>query len=122
MSAHDVELAKIFLDALAAAVRTGDRTGVYPLLAPEVEWLTPRLTLRGVGEVRDQLGWLSPRQHVEMDFEEALTDLGGGRVASDVHETYRMKATGEFAYARDHRVVLMIRDDKVARFELIFTG
>lgn len=122
MSARDVELAREFLDALAAAVKAGDRTGVYPLLAPDVEWLTPQLTLRGVGEVDAQLSWLTPREHVEIDFEEELTDLGGGRVVSDVHETYRMKATGDFAYARDHRVVLTIRDDRVARFELRFAG
>jgi len=33
-----------------------------------------------------------------------------------------MKATGEFAYARDHRIKLWIREGKIARYELRLAG
>jgi len=123
MSAQDLELAKEFLDALAVAAMTGESDTVYPLLAPDVEWQTPQLELRSVGEVRERLGSFGPGEHLEVEFDEPeLTDLGSGRIVTDVHEIYRMKATGEFAYARDRRIELTVRGGKIARYELRFVG
>jgi hypothetical protein len=123
MSAEDRVVARRFLDALAAAAKTGELDDVYPFLAPDVEWVTPLRNLRSVGEVRDQLSWFTPRETLDVDFEEKdLTDLGGGRFALDFHETYSVKRTGEFAYARDRRIELAIREGKVARYEMRFTG
>ncbi len=125
MSDDDLAVARQFLEALAAAARTGDHDGLYPLLAPDVEWLTPLRNLHGVGEVRDQPSWpwIAPRTSLEIDFEEKeTTDLGGGRIVSDFREVYRTKSTGDFAYARDRRIELTIRGDKVARYELRFDG
>jgi hypothetical protein len=123
MSTDDLELARRFLDALAVAARTGDRDGVYPLLAADVEWVTQQRDLRGIGEVRGELLWVSPPGNLDIDFEEPdLTDLGGGRVVSDVHEIYRMKGTGAFAYARERRIELTIRDGTVARYEMQVVG
>lgn len=123
MSAQDLELAKEFLDALAVAAMTGESDTVYPLLAPDVEWQTPQLELRSVGEVRERLGSFGPGEHLEVEFDEPeLTDLGSGRIVTDVHEIYRMKATGGFAYARDRQIELTIRDGKIARYELRFVG
>jgi ketosteroid isomerase-like protein len=123
MSDRDVELAREFLDALAVAVITGEPDAIYPLLAPDVEWLTPQRDLHSIGEVRERLEWLTPREHLELEFgEPKLTDHGNGRIVTEVHEIYRMKATGEFAYARDHRIELRVREGKIARYELRFAG
>ena len=119
MSADDLEVARQFLEVLAAAARTGDRDAMYPLLAPEVEWVTPKRELHGIEEIYDQLTWVSPPDNLDIEFgEPELSDLGGGRIVSNVHEIYRMKDTGDFAYARDRRIQLTIRDRKVARYEM----
>jgi hypothetical protein len=57
--------------------------------------------------------------NLDIEFgEPEISDLGGGRIVSNVHEIYRMKGTGDFAYARDRRIELTIRDRKVARYEM----
>ena len=101
---------------------TGDFEDVYPFLAPDVHWLTPLRNLRGIGEVRKELSWFSPRERVEVEFEQELTDLGGGRIVSEIHETYSVEATGEPAFAGDRRIELTIRDGKVARYEMQLAG
>jgi hypothetical protein len=50
-----------------------------------VHWLTPLRNPHDIGEVRNELSWFAPRDHVEVDFEQELTDLGGGRFASEIH-------------------------------------
>lgn len=123
MSDVDLACARRFLAVLAEASRTGARDGIYELLAPDVEWLTPRRDIRGIDEARDQLTWIRPPDHLDVEFDEPeLTDLGGGRVVSAVHETYRVKATGDYAYARHRRIELQIRDGKVARYEMRVVG
>ena len=123
MSAGDLDIARQFLAALAAAARTGERNGLYPLLAPDVEWVTPKRDLAGIDEVHDQLTWISPHENLDLEFEQTeLTDLGDGRVVSAVHEVYRMKGTGDFAFARDRLIELTIRDHMIARYELRDVG
>ena len=123
MSADDLEVAREFLETLAAAARTGDRDAMYPLLAPEVEWVTPKRELHGIDEVREELTWISPRPTLDLEFgEPELSDLGEGRILSNVHETYRMKGTGDFAYACDRRIELTIRDRRIARYEMRVVG
>jgi hypothetical protein len=123
MSAEDLELARAFLDVLATAAKTGDRTALYSLLAHDVEWLTPQRDVHGLDAARKELTWVAPPDNLDLQFNEPeLNDLGGGRVVSDVLEVYRMKETGEFAYARDRRIELTIRDGKVARYEMWIVG
>ena len=123
MSDRDLELAREFLGALAVAVTTGESEAVYPLLAPDVEWLTPQIKLRSVGEVRERMEVISPRKHLEVEFgEPELKDLGRDRIVSDVKEVYRMKDTGDFAYARERRIELTIREGVITRYELLFPG
>jgi ketosteroid isomerase-like protein len=123
MSADDLAFARQFLEALAEAAKTGDRNAVYPFLAPDVEWLTPKRDLHGIDEARDQLSWITPPDNLDVEFGEPdLTDLGGGRVVSDVHEIYRLRGTDECAYERDRRIDLTIRDGKVARYEMRAVG
>jgi len=119
MSDNDLELARQFLATLAGAAQTGDREALLPFLASDVEWVTAKRDLHGIDEVRAQLTWLSPSDTLDVEFDEpALTDCGDGRVVSDVHETYRLKRTGEFGYARDRRIDLTIRAGKIARYEM----
>ena len=123
MSAEDLEFAREFLDVLAATAKTGDRTALYSLLAHDVEWLTPQRDVHGLDAAREQLTWVTPPENLDLEFNEPeLNDLGGGRVVSDVLEVYRMKETGEFAYARDRRIELMIRDGKIARYQMWIVG
>jgi ketosteroid isomerase-like protein len=123
VSAGDLELARQFLAALAAAAKSGDRDALYAFLAPDVEWVTPQRELHGVEEARDQLSWIRPPDNLDIEFSEPeLTDLGEGRIVADVHETYRMSGTGELAYARDRRIELTIRDGRIARYEMRVVG
>jgi ketosteroid isomerase-like protein len=123
MSSKDLAVAQQFLGALEAAAKSGDRDAVYPFLAPDVEWSTPQRDLHGVDDVHESLTWLRPPETLDIEFEiPALTDLGDGRVVSDVHETYRMKETGAFAYACDRRIELTIRDARIARYEMRVVG
>jgi ketosteroid isomerase-like protein len=123
MSAEDVQVASRFLAALEAAARSGDREAVYPLLAPDVEWVIPQRTLRGVEELKEKHTWGSPRGDLEVEFEaDEWIDLGDGRVTSEVREHYRWKETGEVAQQRDRRIELTIRDGKIARYEMHIVG
>ena len=123
MSDRELELAREFLDTLADAVRTGESEAIYPFLAPDVEWLAPQLALRGVAEVRERMTWLPTRDNLDVEFgEPELTDLGSGRIVSDVQEVYRMKDSGDFAYARQRRIELTISDGVITRYEMRFTG
>jgi hypothetical protein len=123
MSADDLDLARRFLEAVESAAETGNREAVYPFLAPDVEWVTPKRTLHGIEEIREELTWGSPPEKLDLEFEErGIEDLGDGRIVSDVHETYRVKGSGDFAFARDRRVELTIRDGSIARYEMRVVG
>jgi len=123
MRAEDVEVAGQFLAALEAAVESGGREAVYPLLSPDVEWVTPKRTLRGIEEIREELTWGSPPENLDLEFEAGdWVDLGDLRVACDVHQVYRWKETGEVSYERDRRIELTIRDGKIARYEMRIVG
>jgi hypothetical protein len=121
VSARDLELAREFLAALAVAATTGDTSGVYPFLAEDVDWLTPQAAFHGIGEVHERLARISSRENLDVEFGELeLTDGGSGRIVTDVHQIYRMKGSGDIAYARNRRIELTIRGDKIARYEMRF--
>ena len=123
MPAEDMEVAGQFLAALEAAAQSGDREAVYPLLAPDVEWVTPKRILRGIDEIREELTWGSPPHKLDLEFEAGdWRDLGDGRVACDVHQVYRWKETGEVSYERDRRIEVTIRDGKISRYEMRIVG
>ena len=123
MSAEDLETANRFLEALAAAAETGDREQIVPYLAADAEWVTPKRTLSGVGEILSGLTWLGPPDNLDVEFEQSeMTDLDDGRIVLDVHETYRVRGSSEFAYARDRRIELTIRGETVARYEMRVVG
>jgi hypothetical protein len=123
MSADDLEIARQFLSTLATVANTGERELLYPFLAADVEWVTPRRDLAGIDEVREELTWITAPENFDLDFEVTqMRDLGGGRIVTDVHELYRIKSTGEVAHTRDRQIELTIRDAKVARYEMRIVG
>ncbi len=123
MAASDAEIAAQFRAALEAAVQTGDLDAVYPLLAADVEWVTPQRTLRGINEVKEQLDWIKPSETFDFEFSKGdWVAEGDGRLILEVHEVYRLKETGEFGYARDRRVELTIRDGEISRYEMRIVG
>ena len=123
MSREDVALAERFLVALEAAAQTGNREAVHALLAPEIEWVTPKRTLQGIDAVKEQLTWGSPPENLDLEFERGdVLDSGDGHVSCDVHQTYRMKGTGKFAYERERHIELTIGDGKISRYEMRIVG
>jgi len=119
----DVSLVREFLGALATFATTGNRTVLDPFLAADVRWVTVRRELMGLDQVRDELTWITPPEHFDLDFNvTAMTDLGQGCVASEIREVYRFKDTGNFAYARNRRLELTIRDRKIARYDMRIVG
>jgi ketosteroid isomerase-like protein len=123
VTSDDLEIAGRFRAALETAVRTGDHEGVLELLAPDVEWVTPQRTLRGIEEVRTWRVWGSSGESFDFEFGEGeWVDHGDGRVACDVHQVYRVKETGDFAYERERRVELTIRDGLISRYEVRSVG
>jgi ketosteroid isomerase-like protein len=123
MRAEDVEVSGAFLAALEEAAESGNREAVYPLLAEDVEWVTPKRTLRGIDEIREELTWGSPPEKLDLEFQAGeWVDLDDRGVACDVHEIYRWKETGEVSYERDRRLELTIRDGKISRYEMRIVG
>ena len=123
MAVEDVEVAERFRVALEAAVRTNDRELIYPLLAPDVEWVTPQRTLRGIDEMKENWTWGSSPESFDYAFEEGeWVDQGEGRLMCEVRQIYRVRETGDFAYQRNRRVTLTIRDGKISRYEMSAAG
>jgi hypothetical protein len=119
----DLELARRFLSVLATVANTGERELLYPFLAPDVEWVTPRRELAGIDDVRRELTWITAPENFDLEFEVTrIEDLGGGRIVTDVHELYRAKGTGEVAHTRDRRIELIIRNGEVCRYEMRVVG
>jgi ketosteroid isomerase-like protein len=119
MGTGDLEIASQFRAVLEVAAKSGDREALYPLLAPDIEWVMPVRTLQGISQVREQMIWGAPPEHLDQEFQ--MGDwivLGAGQVACDVHQTYRTKKTGEFAYERDLRIELSIQGSKITRYEM----
>src|SRR4249919_1809409 len=99
MGAVELETANQFWAVFEAAAKTGERDAVYPLLAADVEWVAPARTLQGINQVKEDMIWGFPPEHLDLEFTIGdWADLADGRVACDVHEVFRMKKTGEFAY------------------------
>ena len=123
MPSRDVVIASKFRAALETAVRTGDHTALFELVDRDVEWVTPQRTLRGIDELRNWRTWASSAENFDFEFvDRDWVDHGDGHVVCDVHQVYRKKETGEFAYERERRVELRIRDGKISRYEVRVVG
>lgn len=123
MSADDRAIASDFRVALERAYTTGDRDPVYLFLAPDIEWVTPKRTLNGIDEVKEQLIWGDAPEKLDTELEGTeWEDLGDGRLGLELRHVYRLKSTGEFAYERLRRIELTIRDGKISRYEMRVVG
>jgi hypothetical protein len=121
VSTDDAQLAEQFLDALREAALTGSLEPVFPYVAEDVEWM-PR-ALSGIDELREHPTLGRPPEELELEFELGeLKDLGDGRFEVDVRQLYRMKSTGDVASTRDRRIELVVRDGKVARYDMQVVG
>jgi len=123
VSADDLVIARQFFGALATVANTGQRDGLYSWLTADVEWVTPMRELHGIDEVHEQLTWITQPENFDLEFQiRELTDHGAGRIATEVHELYRQKVTGDVAHTRDRQIELTIRDGRVARYEMRIVG
>jgi hypothetical protein len=123
METPDHELAMRFRTALEGAAKTGDWTAVYPCLAPDVEWITPKRTLTGIGQLEHDRIWGTPPEHLDLEFlADEWEDLGEGRAALDVRQIYRVKGSGDVAYRRRLRIEITIRDGRISRYEIRTVG
>jgi hypothetical protein len=92
MSPGDLEIAMQFGTALQGAARTGDWTAVYPLLAADVEWVTPRRTLSGIEEREHDQIWGYPPEHLDLEFEVGdwlPTSVAAARPSTSARSTAR---------------------------------
>jgi hypothetical protein len=123
MAAQDVEIATRFLNAVGAALKTGDREPVFPLVTQDVEWVTPERTFHGIDDAREHLIWGFPPDHLEVELQVGeVVDLGEGRVRSEIVQVYRWKQTGEFAHERHRRIDLTITGGRISRYEMRIVG
>ena len=123
MANDELEIPNRFRAALEASVQSGDRDALYPLLAPDVEWVMPQSTLHGIDELREFPIWGSRAETFDFEFDEGdWQDLGDGRFACDVRQIYRLKEKGDLAYERMRRIELTIREGKISRYEMRIVG
>jgi hypothetical protein len=75
--------------------------------------------LTGIDEVEHDLIWGTPPEHLDLEFQAGeWVDLGEGRTCLDVLQIYRVKGSGDFAYQRELRVEITIREGKIGRYEI----
>jgi hypothetical protein len=123
VNARDQDVRTRFPTALEHAAKTGDWTSVYPCLAPDVEWVTPQRTLVGIDEVEHDLIWGVPPEHLDLEFEVTnVAEVGGDTTRFAVHQVYRLKDSGDFAYERDLLIEIVVREDRISRYEIRFVG
>lgn len=123
MDAGEAELACRFRTVLEEAAKTGDWAPVYGCLATDVEWVTPKRTLTGIDEVEHDLIWGTPPEHLDQDFQAGdWVDLGEGCARLDVLRIYRVKGSGDFAYQRQLRIEITMREGKISRYEIRTIG
>ena len=118
MSIEDVDLAQRFDAAVEAAFATGDREGVYPFFADDIEYTTSRRTLRGLDEVREKLSWGGGGELENLDVEREegeWQDLGDGHVVREDRIVQRWKESGEVAAVMLVKLDLRIRYGKIIR-------
>ena len=118
MSAEDVEIVQRWRKGGLA-----DREATASVLAPDVEWVVQRGTLRGIDDVRKwYLGEPGSEPGLEnLDVVEErgdLEDLGDGRVAAINKLIYTWKESGELAYEKRSRLVYTLREGMIVRYEL----
>jgi ketosteroid isomerase-like protein len=104
-------LARRFVEAVAAH----DLEAAEDLLAPDVETVTPRGTLRGIAACRQVLQKAVGDEQFAMEQAEPEFEHVGEDVMARTHEIARWRETGELAYERDFALRLTLQDERVVR-------
>jgi ketosteroid isomerase-like protein len=97
------------------AVVVHDFEAAEELLAPEVETVTPRGTLRGIAACRQVLQKATGDEQFAMEQAEPELEEIDGDVIARTREIARWRETGEVAYERDFAVRLTLDDDRIVR-------
>lgn len=109
------------VDALFAAIQSGDRDRILALLSDDVEWWVagpPEIPYAGCFRGRDEAGQFFATFDEAIDYEswEAREFIAEGNTVVVIgHERWRAKATGRVV-DNPWVLVLTVRDDKIARF------
>lgn len=123
MPARDLDTAQQFQSAAEDALRTGDFAEVVALLAPDVEFVTPVHSLRGIEATTEELSRARPTETFDVEFENGVwKHLGNGRYSCEIRALYRSKVADDLSYSRDRSFELTIRAGKVSRYEMRFPG
>ncbi len=108
------------------AVERGDGPEAeLSFFAPDIEWVRPGGTIRGIDALREALsrpGSGAGPENLDVEWEKGeLEDLGDGRVSTWNHQVYRWKESGQVAYERHSTINYLVRDGKIARYEATIT-
>lgn len=121
MSAEDVAVVRGYREA----GKENDLEAELSYLADDIEFIRPGRTVRGIEAVREE--WSRPGagggpENLDVERETGeLEDLGDGRVTTWNHQVFRWKESGEVAYERHATIAYVIRDGKIARYEITIT-
>ena len=121
MSAEDVAVVRGYREAF----KKHDLEAELSYLAHDIEFIRPGRTVRGIEAVREE--WSRPgdgggSENLDVERETGeLEDLGEGRVTTWNHQVFRWKESGEVAYERHTTIDYVIRDGKIARYEITIT-
>jgi hypothetical protein len=115
-----VELARV--RRFAEAVVAHDFETAESLLDRDVEIVTPRGTLRGIGACRQVLQKAGGDDQFAMEQAEPELERVGDDVVVRTGEIARWRETGELAYERDFAMRLTPGDDTIVRIVVMPGG
>jgi SnoaL-like domain len=110
--------ARRFIEAVAAH----DFEAAEKLLAPGVEIVTPRGSLRGIAACRQVLQKASGDEQFAVEQAEPEFEEIEGDVIARTHEIARWREGGEVAYERDFAVRLTLDDERIVRIVVMPGG
>jgi ketosteroid isomerase-like protein len=110
--------ARQFIEAVAAH----DLDAAEALLAPDVETVTPRGTLRGIAACRQVLQKATGDEQFALEQTTPEVEEVDGDVIARTRELARWRETGEVAYEREFAVRLTLDDERIVRVVVIPGG
>ena len=120
MSEEDLAVVRGYRDAEKA-----DLEVELSFFTDDVEWVQPRQTLRGIEALREAWSRRRPGtgpENLDVELEKGeLEDLGDGQVRTWNHQVFRWKDSADLAYERHATIDYLIRDGKIARYEITIT-
>ena len=113
-----VARARQFIEAVAAH----DLDAAEAFLAPDVETVTPRGTLRGIAACRQVLQKATGDEQFALEQTTPEVEEVEGDVIARTRELARWRETGEVAYEREFAVRLTLDDERIVRVVVIPGG